>query len=111
MHLNVMFDPRPLYPQMYHPGLKHRSHDFKGNARHGSRTRHPVKYYLIDFGLSRKYDADNLSPRERPIWGGDKTVPEFQTSDDPMDPYPTDVYYAGNLVREHLLGVGVPLLK
>ena len=38
---------------------------------------HPVKYYLIDFGLSTKYD-DNASALERPVRGGDKTVPEFQ---------------------------------
>lgn len=110
MHLNVMFDLRPMYPQMYHPHFDHRSREFKGRACHGSRARHPVKYYLIDFGLSRKYDADNLSPREWPIRGGDKSVPEFKTSNDPMDPYPTDINYSRNLVREHLLGVGVPLL-
>ena len=106
MHLNVMFDPRPMYPQMHHPMLQHRSRDFKGNAPHSSRTRHPVKYYLIDFGLSRKYDADNSSPRELPIWGGDKTVPEFQNNmDQPHNPFFTDIYYLGSMFRESLLEV------
>ncbi|KAJ3005556.1 hypothetical protein NUW54_g4286 [Trametes sanguinea] len=63
-----------------------------------TRTRHPVKYYIIDFGISRKYPADCISPREDPIWGGIKTVPEFHKSNEPCDPFPTDIYYTGYLL-------------
>ncbi|KAJ8509304.1 hypothetical protein ONZ45_g8518 [Pleurotus djamor] len=59
----------------------------------------PVRYYLADFGLSRKYRPEDRPPLEDVIVGGDKTVPEFATMD-ACDPFPTDVYTAGNLIRE-----------
>ena len=65
----------------------------------------PVRYYFIDFGLSRRYSPDDTSPLAFPIFGGDKTVPEFQNSKKPMNPFPTDIYYLGNLLREDLLEV------
>ena len=64
-----------------------------------------VKYYFIDFGISRKYDPADLPPREPPIFGGDRSVPEFNKSDEPCDPFPTDIYYVGNLIREDFLQV------
>ncbi|KAI0930004.1 hypothetical protein AcW1_008785 [Taiwanofungus camphoratus] len=103
MNLNIMMDPRPLYPDMYHPRLVLRTRDIKWRAKHYTRTVRPTKYYLIDFGLSRKYNLDNGPPREDPIWGGDRTVPEFQQSHVPCDPFPTDVYYLGNMIREDFL--------
>jgi len=73
------------------------------------RTQFPPKYYLIDFGISRRYDADVVNPREPPILGGDKTVPEFQKSIAPQDPFATDIYYVGNMMKndclEKFLGV------
>lgn len=53
-----------------------------GVARHKTSTGHPVKYYLIDFGLSRRYDNSIVYP----IWRGDKEVPEYQNSNEPYDP-------------------------
>ena len=70
-----------------------------------ARTSRPTKYYIIDFGLSRRYDASITSPREPPIMGGDRTVPEFEKSHDPCDPFPTDIYYVGSLMREIFLDV------
>ncbi|KAH8091415.1 kinase-like domain-containing protein [Cristinia sonorae] len=101
MGLNIMMDPRPMYPDMYHPDAWLLTRDLKHTAKYHSRTARPVRYYLIDFGLSRKYDATNTSPMEWPIWGGDKTVPEFQESDDECNPFPTDIYYLGNMIREY----------
>ncbi|KAF4622391.1 hypothetical protein D9613_009142 [Agrocybe pediades] len=74
-----------------------------GPAKYYTRTQRPPKYYIIDFGLSRQYDASNTAPLEDIIHGGDRTVPEFQTSVDPQNPFWTDVYYAGNLIREAFL--------
>lgn len=108
MGLNIMMDPRPMYPSMYHPASPSYDRAFKKKAKFHSRTKRPVRYYLIDFGLSRKYSAEEPSPREWPIWGGDKTVPEFQESDDPCDPYPTDIYYLGSMIRQHFLSVRCP---
>ncbi|OCH83630.1 hypothetical protein OBBRIDRAFT_531020 [Obba rivulosa] len=102
MSLNIMMDPEPMFPDMYHPIFTDRKRNFRGTAKQYSRTEKPPKYYLIDFGLSSKYAADNPSPRDLPALGGDRTVPEFQGDkfDEESDPFPTDVYHLGNAVRE-----------
>ncbi|KAH0588446.1 hypothetical protein H2248_004291 [Termitomyces sp. 'cryptogamus'] len=69
-----------------------------------SRTRKPVKYYLIDFDLSKEYPPGGPSRLEEPPWGGDKTVPEHLIPDaPPCDPFPVDVYCLGNCIRENFL--------
>lgn len=84
------------------------SRDWKGSAKHSTRTLHPVKYYFIDFGLSRRYDPKDGPAREHPIRGGDNSVPEFQPGvwkGEPLDPFPTDIYYLGNMVRMDIMKV------
>ncbi|KAI0358582.1 hypothetical protein OH77DRAFT_1502437 [Trametes cingulata] len=101
---NIMFDPRPIYPNMFHPRVPDRARDWNRRAKHYTRTSHPVKYYFIDFGLSRQYDPTQGPPREHPIPGGDKTVPEFKNwSGELLDPFPTDIYYLGNMIRSDIL--------
>lgn len=100
-----MMDPRPLYPQLYHFVSTSEKRDMSGAAKHYTRTRKPVRYYFIDFGLSRRYDPAKGSPLSRPIWGADRTVPEFHKSLEPCDPFPTDVYYLGNVIRTVFLDV------
>ena len=78
-------------------------------AKHFTRTQRPPKYYFIDFGISRRYHPSDANPREIPIWGGDKLVPEFQNSNEPRDPFPTDVFYIGNTIRMGFLLVGISL--
>lgn len=108
MNKNTMIDPKPLFPKMYHPVANRRNRNFKGKAKYHTRTARPAKYFLIDFGLSRKYTGDDC-PMEIPILGGDKTVPEFQGEGEyqPHDPFPTDIYYLGNMIREDFLQVRV----
>ncbi|KAH9920134.1 uncharacterized protein B0H18DRAFT_1025266 [Fomitopsis serialis] len=99
---NVMMDAVPLYSKkLWHPESPRYTRDFSGSAKHFSRTERPMKYFYIDFGLSRKYEPEDESPRELPILGGDKSVPEFQGDgyDAPADPFRTDIYYLGNLFR------------
>ena len=93
--------------KQWHPRAYWRTLDYSEPSQHLSRTERPVRYFYIDFGLSRKYDADDASPRELPIFGGDKTVPEFQDDgyDKPADPFRTDIYYLGNLMRTTFLDV------
>ncbi|KAI0358586.1 hypothetical protein OH77DRAFT_1397446 [Trametes cingulata] len=101
---NIMYDPRPMYPDMFHPRVPDRSRDWRGRAKHYTRTARPVKYYFIDFGLSRRYDPKEGPPREHPIRGGDKTVPEFENwNGELLDPFPTDIYYLGNMMRTEIL--------
>jgi len=105
MALNIMMDPRPLFPDLYHPRSRNSKPDLSGSAKHYTRTERPTKYYLVDFGLSRKYSPHDPSPKELPILGGDKTVPEFQGSGyhEAWNPFHTDVYYVGNVIREYFL--------
>ncbi|KAJ6625323.1 kinase-like domain-containing protein [Mycena sp. CBHHK59/15] len=112
---NIMLDASTMYPDGYHfqyPKLK-RDY-YSGTAKFYTRTQRPPKYYLIDFGLSRNYDTRDPPPLEPPIRGGDKTVPEFQFTDDggpePCDPFPTDIYYLGNMILYDFLE-GDPLLN
>jgi len=101
--LNVMMDGS-LYPEGWHfcQPEQDRQHPYEP-AKHYTRTQCPPKYYLTDFGISRRYDPKDGPPREPPIHGGDRTVPEFQKSIEPCNPFPTDIYYAGNLIRENIL--------
>ncbi|KAJ3001037.1 hypothetical protein NUW54_g6694 [Trametes sanguinea] len=104
--LNVMMDPRPLFPEGFHFASPEKNRDYKVglfNPKHYSRTGCPTKYYFIDFGLSRSFSPENKAPRSWPIWGGDRTVPEFHKSGKPCDPFPTDIYYLGSLIRMMLL--------
>ncbi|VDC04965.1 unnamed protein product [Peniophora sp. CBMAI 1063] len=99
---NILMDAGPLYPKPFHPSEPTRRRDWKGKARHYTRTERPVKYYIIDFGLSHKFEPDNTAPRIVPIIPGDKSVPEHQGMQEfePSDPFATDIYTAGNLVNE-----------
>ncbi|KAL4065250.1 hypothetical protein J3A83DRAFT_4360518 [Scleroderma citrinum] len=100
MSLNIMMDANTLFVDPFHPIHHLMKRDFSGFARFKTRTERPVKYYLIDFGLSRRYDDSIAYPLEVPIWGGDKEVPEFQNSNEPRDPFATDVFYIGNTIRK-----------
>ncbi|KAI9455513.1 kinase-like domain-containing protein [Russula earlei] len=100
---NIMLDPSNMYPESFHPADIERGKDFRGKAKYHSRTRRPTRYLLIDFGLSRRYDPANGPPLEKPIHGGDKTPPEHKDMNTPCNPFPTDVYYLGNLVRENYI--------
>ncbi|KAG9310555.1 kinase-like domain-containing protein [Chiua virens] len=103
MNRNIMLDPTNLYPELFHPVETSLRMDYRGRAKHLTRTQRPPKYYLIDFGISRRYDPSDTNPREVPIWGGDKDVPEFQNSNQPLNPFPTDVFYIGNAIRKDFL--------
>ncbi|KAH9937744.1 hypothetical protein B0H21DRAFT_813082 [Amylocystis lapponica] len=105
MTLNVMLDPSSMYPNMYHPKAPLSTRNYKGTAKYYSRTERPSKYYYIDFGIAEKYNPDDGPPRQIPDFGGDRSVPEFQDDRiyEPSDPFPVDIYYLGNLIREDFL--------
>ncbi len=100
-----MMDLSPLFSETPHPCDFQRSYDYSRKVRRYTRTQQPPRYFIIDFGLSRKYCPEDASPKEYPILGGDKTVPEFKDMDKPHNPFWTDIYYLGNLIREDFLQV------
>ncbi|KIJ18440.1 hypothetical protein PAXINDRAFT_167041 [Paxillus involutus ATCC 200175] len=99
---NIMMDTS-VYVDAFHPATPIMKRDFSGYARFRTRTQRPPRYFLIDFGLSRRYDHSIAKPLEVPIWGADKEVPEFQNSNDPCDPFATDVFYIGNAIRNYFV--------
>ncbi len=98
-------DPIPLLSEVPHPRDPNRSYDFKRKVKQHTRTERPTRYYIIDFGLSRKF-----SPGEELIapvsYGGDKSVPEYK---DPLrrvsNPFAIDVYCLGSMIREWFVDV------
>ncbi|KAG6836481.1 hypothetical protein H0H93_007650 [Arthromyces matolae] len=106
---NFMADTAPLFNAAPHPTHKIMRRDFRGPASVvTSRTKRPVKYYLIDFDLSEVYDPAKAPHLRQPPWGGYKSVPEFRDfSPDapPCDPFAVDVYCLGHFIRlEYLDG-------
>ncbi|KAJ3481137.1 hypothetical protein NLI96_g7863 [Meripilus lineatus] len=99
--LNIMMDPRPTFPEMFHPAVVSRSRDFKSFAKFHTRTARPTKYLFIDFGNSEKFEPGQ-ERKVYPLRGGDKSVPEFRQGGD-IDPFPADVYCIGNLIRRQFL--------
>lgn len=106
--LNIMMDPKPMFPDMYHPTRILRKRDASGWARYHTRTARPTRYYIIDFGISRKYSPSDAPFLEDIIESGDRTVPEHREPWDPCNPFPTDVYCLGHAIKEKILEVCLP---
>ncbi|KAF9522864.1 kinase-like domain-containing protein [Crepidotus variabilis] len=97
---NFMMDAPDMFPQGYHFNRINKLPDLRGDAPHFTRTQRPPRYYLIDFGLSRRYQEGEQA-LEPVVHGGDRSVPEFRANPQGLhDPFKTDIYYAGNLLRE-----------
>jgi hypothetical protein len=103
---NVMMDSTPLYEGPIRPVANYRTRDFSRLIRPRSRTLHPVKCYIIDFGHAYQYRDERDKAwfpimRVGPIgYGGDTSAPEFRTQES-VDPFPVDVYRAGNIKRQY----------
>ncbi|THU94241.1 kinase-like protein [Dendrothele bispora CBS 962.96] len=103
-HDNIMVDSAPLYSRLMHPTVSDRRYDWRGTATRKSLTRHPVKYYFIDFDLCKHYDPEAGPAREPPGYGGDRSLPEFKTHpDEPCDPFAVDIFRLGNLIRRFVM--------
>ncbi|KAJ7680966.1 hypothetical protein DFH06DRAFT_1315695 [Mycena polygramma] len=113
---NIMMDGAHLYPRGFHPDHYHQHLRPSGRstAPHYTRTRLPVKYYFINFGIFREYkppgvsllyDSANARYFDEIIVGGDKSVPEFNTVPKQRlcDPFAVDIYYLGNMIRQQFL--------
>lgn len=102
-------DPSELFPDGFHPVALNKDRYLKGKAKHFSRTERPPKYYVADLGRSRYYDPVKGQPLDLPVLGADKSVPEFQGEgyNALHDPFRTDIYYLGNLLREDFLEVTI----
>ena len=66
------------------------------------KNQRPPVYYLIGFGWSRRYISRDVT--DEPLRGGDQSVPEHR-SKARCNPFQTDIYYIGNLVRHEFMEV------
>ncbi|KAJ3508540.1 hypothetical protein NMY22_g16577 [Coprinellus aureogranulatus] len=99
---NLMMDASGIYTEKWYPWDIDRRLDYTGRiSPRFTRTERPPKYYIIDYGFSKQYSADDMPPSELPMLATDQTVPEFQGpgANEPCDPFPVDVYTLGNLIR------------
>ncbi|KAF8637037.1 hypothetical protein AX16_010892 [Volvariella volvacea WC 439] len=101
---NVMMDPTDMFPNGFHHEYDRYKADLTTKAKPFTRTP-PPKYYIINFGVSRQYDPSNKNTLEEVVFGADDTVPEHQgqLACQPCNPYATDVYYVGNMVKRYLM--------
>ncbi|TFK74339.1 hypothetical protein BDN72DRAFT_833694 [Pluteus cervinus] len=99
---NVMMEGNGLFPDGWNQAYAGLLPDGRKASKVFTRTQRPPKYYLIDFGLSRQYDPSDPNPLDEPIYGGDKTVPEFKTNREAFNPFQTDIYYMGNMIRKYI---------
>lgn len=58
--MNIMMDAKNIYAELYRFLIPHMKRDFSVPASPYTRTQRPPKYYIIDLGLSRRYDANPL---------------------------------------------------
>ncbi|KAL7282051.1 hypothetical protein ACG7TL_003518 [Trametes sanguinea] len=112
---NVMMDAPALFPRGFHPDMDYKLPDMSGPAPVLSRSDAPVRYYLIDFGISTRFTPD--MPRLVVGCDGlDQEPPELSVTV-PYDPFKLDVFLIGNLIRRRIyekysnLGVLEPLMN
>ncbi|KIM35903.1 hypothetical protein M413DRAFT_78958 [Hebeloma cylindrosporum] len=107
---NFMMDWKGMFPDGFHTQEDEWNKTMTGPVRAFTRTQYPRRYFIIDFGMSSRYDPNDKSSRsEHCLIGGDKTVPEFLRGDEFHDPFKADIYYTGNLIRTEFMQ-GHPLL-
>ncbi|KAJ3712460.1 kinase-like domain-containing protein [Lentinula raphanica] len=102
---NIMMNWSPLYPLPPHFRDDSKRMDWKGSSKPRTRTLYPVRYYFIDWDLSKQYDATirtKRTPMRLPGYGGDQTVPEFKRKE-PCNPFAVDVYCLGNVIRQKFI--------
>ncbi|KAJ3823074.1 kinase-like domain-containing protein [Lentinula raphanica] len=99
---NVAMDANAMYNRTFHPINTKKRYDWSGKVLHHSRTRRPPRYYLIDFGQSRLYDPSRSRPHEYALRSGGYMPPEGLEGT-PCDPFATDVFLLGNLIRTSFL--------
>jgi hypothetical protein len=100
-----MMDPTGIFLTPFHPVLTDRTRDIQTKVRSLPRSDVSVKYYWIDFGIARRYQLEERPPAEKIVLGVDKSAPEHKNKKGRCDPFPTDVYYVGNFIRESFLKV------
>jgi hypothetical protein len=104
-------DASPMFPKFHHPVNNMMNFEYTGPAKYYQRTARPVKYFVVDFGIARRYQSLDIPPLEDLILGGNKTLPEHRLKIDPCDPFATDIYYLGSLFETTCIKVRSPFMN
>ncbi|KAK0222591.1 hypothetical protein EDD85DRAFT_260532 [Armillaria nabsnona] len=86
---------------------------YTGFATHTTCTQCSPRYYIIDFGYSRRYNPNEL-PSDVILAAGDRSAPEIQgqpsTHSTRLNPFPFDVYCLGNILcRDYKIHLSSPM--
>ena len=92
-----MIESEKMFPEGHHPKIDLRKPDLSGPAKFYTRTQRPFKYFIIDFGMARRYESDNESPLELTVTKNKAVLPQ--------NPFQVDIYLAGDLIRQVFLDV------
>ncbi|KIJ28311.1 hypothetical protein M422DRAFT_169219, partial [Sphaerobolus stellatus SS14] len=96
----ILMDASEMLPEEFHPTSTMLARDSGTlKIKHYTRTERPPKYYLIDFGLSRKYNPEDGIPSEMRILGAADWPYKFIATK-PSNPYLVDVYFMVKLVDD-----------
>jgi hypothetical protein len=101
-------DASHMFPKFHHPVNNMKNFEYTGFAKYYQRTERPVKYFVVDFGIARRYEPSDTPPLEDLILGGNKDLPEHRLKIDPCDPFATDIYYLGSLLETTCIEVRLP---
>jgi hypothetical protein len=99
---NIMFDPSDMYQREVHTQMN-RNQNFGDRTLRYTRTQRPPRYFMIGSTLSRHYHTRDVL--DEPLCGSDKSAPEHNRGGTQCNPFHTDIYYLGNLVRQEFMGV------
>lgn len=99
-----MMDAPALFPKGFHPMAETTLPDLTGPAPYVRRIDVPVHYYFIDFGISTQFAPDQHPRLVLGTDGLDDEVPELSNTV-PYDPFKTDIFIIGNLLRQQFLKV------
>ncbi|KAF7312521.1 Protein kinase domain-containing protein [Mycena indigotica] len=100
---NIVQDPTLLYPAGFHPIYTTQDPTNSHRAPVVTRTKCWPRYFVIDFGLSRRYDPSEGPPAELTIRGLDQSPPEHNKPPWVCNPFPTDIYFLGNTLKHKFL--------
>lgn len=95
---NLMMDASQMFPQGFHPVKDVFLPDARTPARPFPRSRVPIKYYYVDYGLSVYIPPDIHPKLVLGDFGRDQDVPELSLTV-PYDPFKVDIFIIGNMLK------------
>ncbi|KAJ6477866.1 hypothetical protein C8R47DRAFT_984613 [Mycena vitilis] len=103
---NYMMDGREMYPGGFHAGVQGMTRDFSGYVRpSATRTMCWPRYFLIDFEYARRYPTTDI-PAEGKKSRRDHTAAAPGAEGVGCNPFPTDIYWIGTMLRSYFLDSG-----